>query len=415
LTAGAVFADQDRRLREALFELVAESGYDGVTLRGVSKLAGVSTHSFYRHYANLDEFFGSICESTMLHALQQMATVSTAGRDREEGLRRGVRSLMKDFAAGPDAARLALVDGLVAGPAIRQRIKAVTRTFELLLAELLQDPTRRPQPRQLALGMVAGMMRVVRATALAGRADQLPGLADDLSRWILSLAREEPIEPQLPTRSGLPRGRRRETQPFPDRRQGCDSSPASDERERILRAVARLAAAGGLARLSIRRIRTEAGVSRRAFDTHFSGVTDAYLESIERMAISAAAEADRWAAGGGSGEQHSKRLVLALCAQAARNSGLAAMVLLGILEGGREGLLRREQLVTLAAGYLWAAADLPDDSGVGAEASAAAVWDIACAEIEAGRASRLPQLTPLLCSVVLAPVASGRPPEQAIR
>lgn len=408
LTPDAVFEDQGRRLREAMFELVADRGYGQVSLRGLSKLAGISTHTFYRHYPTLDEFFASICESTMLEALRRMASVSTASRDREERLRAGVRSLMRDLAAQPDAARLALVDALAASPYVRTRMKGATRTFEQLLADLLRGSHGRGTvSRHLVIGMVAGTMRVARTTTMAGRAEELPGLADELTRWLLSLPHEEVLALQGRLRSGASPRRRRETYPFPDHRLGCDLLSEGGERERILRAVARLAAANGLAGLTIRRIRAEAGVSRRSFDAHFSGVDDAYLESIEWMVTLAAARAEQWAEGAASEEQRTHRLVLALCAQAARNSALASVAFGGILEAGREGLLRRERLVSLAAVRLGGTRSVV---GLAMEASVAAVWDIACAEVAAGRVVHLPQVAPLLSYVVLAPV---RGPQRA--
>lgn len=405
LTPDAVFADQDRRLREALFELVADRGYDGVTLRGVSKLAGVSTHSFYRHFTNLDEFFVEVSRSTMLGALRRMASVSTARPDRQEGLREGVRSLMRDLASQPAAARLALVDAPAANPQIRSQMQGATRTFEQLFADLLLTSPRRGQvSRRLVMGIVAGTIRVARTTTMAGRADELPGLADEVTEWALALSHEEVAGLLAASRPDPAPHRQRESFPFPDHRRPKAPLSTGDERERVLRAVIKLAASNGLRGLSIRRIRTEAGVSRRSFDTYFGSVVDAFLESIEWLVTKAATKADQWAAAGATEEERIHRLILALCAQAARNSALADMALTGILEAGREGLLRRDRLLTLAAGQLNGGTGLVDGGdGLAAQASAAAVWDIANAEVAAGRVQRLPQLAPLLTYVALAP------------
>jgi AcrR family transcriptional regulator len=410
LSAPAVFADQRRRLRAATIELVGEHGYENVTVRALSKHAGVSTRTFYRHFANAADCLGFACESTMQCALRRMEEASSGADDWEGGLRALTASVLTDFGSHPDAASVTLIEAFAGGSSVLIRMRAMFGTLEQLLADLVSAaPQPVPVPRRLVGGMVAGLLRVARSTTLAGRAEELPGLSSNVSEWmlaILALSRDGEFGPFAVTGSGG--SRRRESKPFPDGGRLGDEDSIGDERQRILRATVRLATSDGLSGLTIPRIRRGAGVSRRSFDSHFESLTECFLDSLEWLATSAAARAEAWAGTDADPDRRTRRLLLALCAQAARNDALANLVFVGILDAGREGLVRREHLVTIAAAGV--REDLPPVEHLGdlaLGASVAAVWETARAEVASGRAKRLPGLSPLLAHLILAPTRAS--------
>ncbi|HET7444457.1 MAG TPA: TetR/AcrR family transcriptional regulator [Solirubrobacterales bacterium] len=408
-------ADQQRRLRDAMISLVADRGYGGVTVRALTKEAGVSTRAFYGHFTNTEECLAFACESTMLCALRRVDEAGSAARHWEDGLRAAVASLMWEVAGRPAAARVVLIEAFDGGPLVLERIESVTGTFESSLANLLSTaPGNGGFPRRLITGMVAGAIRIARTTTLSGRANELPDLAPELSEWMLSMVREGATPPPAPARASS--GPRREADPFPDGGWTSEVASIGDDRERIIRATLRLAAADGFGGLTIPRIRVAAGVSRRSFDSYFPDVTDCFLDSLEWMLRSAAARARAWAAREADVDRRVQRLILALCAQAARNAVMTSLAFLAILEPGREGLIRRERLLTLAAasirGELSPPGRVPDLS---LEASVAAAWEIAQAEIRANRTASLPSLSSLLTYAVTAPARSLEPPREPIR
>ncbi|MGD9735519.1 MAG: TetR/AcrR family transcriptional regulator [Solirubrobacterales bacterium] len=409
LTADVVFADQRRRLREAAIELIAAGGYERATVRALSQQAGVSTRTFYRQFANVADCVGFASEATMLEGLEQMREAASAAQAREEAFKLAIASLTRYFASHPDAASVALIEAFDAGPPILVRTRIVTGTFEQLFTDLL-DTSQNPVavPRQLVTGMVAGVMRIARATTMAGRADELPALAPGLSRWALSLATlsgEKLFRPFALTRSG--NGLRRETNPFPDSRRLNSSTLGGDDRDRILRATVRLAAADGFAALTIPQIRRVAGVSRQSFNHYFASVPECFLAAVEWLVREAAVRARAWAIDEPNLDRRTHRLVLALCAQVARNNALAGLGFAGVLEAGRDGLLCRERI--LATGAENIRRDLQLTGGAGElplEASVAAAWRVADVEVAAGRASRLPGLSALLTQMIMVPVRS---------
>jgi AcrR family transcriptional regulator len=396
-----------------MIELVAERGYAGVTVRGLSKRAGVSTRTFYRHFRDTADCLAFVCESTMLSVVRGIEEASSESGDWEESMRAAVTSMMKDFGAQPDASAVALIEAFGGGSFVLARTDAATNTLEQHFAHLLAAaPQPILAPRRLAKGMVAGALRIARTTTWAGRAAELTDLAPDVCEWMLSLVLVPGNDLVASTRITSSTSGRREVHPFPDPGPLGAAVSIGDEKERILRATVRLAAANGLPGLTIPRIRRAAGVSRRTIDSHFENVTECFLDSLEWLVRSAAARARAWAGDEKDRDRRTARLLLSLSAQAARNNALAGLVFAGTVGAGRAGLISREHLVALGA------TAIHDDHGLSGvrealalEASVAATWRIAALEVEAGRGKRLPGLSPLLTHMVLAPAraAEARP------
>jgi AcrR family transcriptional regulator len=409
LPAERVLADQRRRLHGAMIALVDGAGWSGVRVRSLARAAGVSTSTFYKHFANTDECLASTFDAVMATALRRSAAAQRRQPDWSESLRAAVAKLMEDLAGEPRAARLALLDVFAAGPSARKRIGgAVGELEQLLAASFTTAPRTVTAPRHLVAGMTAGMLRVARTTTLAGRGEELPGLANELCDWMLSLPNPEVLS-LLAKPAGTAASRsRREPRPFPtEGAAGCDGGLA-DDRERLLRAAVKLATMEGFANVTAPRLRAEAGVSRRRFEAGFESLDECFLDGVETVAGEAAERARSWSKGTAGWERRTCRFVLALCAQAARDRASARLAFRGIFGAGRTGLLRRERMVGRVATELRAtvpAARRP--SPIAAEASVAAAWHIAQSDIAAGRARALPAVAPLLSYVVLAPIVGA--------
>ncbi len=408
MPADQVLADQRRRLHGAMIAVVDSAGWSGVRVRTLARTAGVSTATFYKHFANADECLASTYDTVMATAVRHSAAAQRRQSDWQGSLRASIATLMDDLASEPRAARLALLDIFSAGPGARKRIGGAISELEGLLATSFAGAPRSvTAPRHLVAGMTAGMLRVARTTTAAGRGEELPGLVDELGEWMLSLPHPEVLS-LLATPAGLATARsRREPRPFPaaGEREAGRGQAGADDRQRLLRAAVKLAMVDGFASLTVTKLRAEAGVSRRRFEASFESVEECFLESVEMVAGDAAAEAEGWSAATEGWERRTCRFVLALCAQAARNRGLARLAFLGIFATGQAGLLRRERMVALTAAEL--RATVPPEqrpSTIVAEASVAAVWHIAQSDIAAGRARNLPAVAPLLAYVVLAPI-----------
>jgi AcrR family transcriptional regulator len=178
----------------------------------------------------------------------------------------------------------------------------------------------------------------------------------------------------------------------------------ADAGRRAITTTARLAATDGLAGLSCAKIRKDAGLSRREFEQHFTGVEDCFLDAVESVAQTAASVAEASAEGVQSWERRTFKTVGALCSLAAGDRGLSRLVLLDVTAPGRAGLLRRDVMIERAAVRI--CEHSPPDrrpSALAATASVDAIWRIAETEVAAGRANQLPRLAPVFVYMIVAP------------
>jgi AcrR family transcriptional regulator len=161
IPADVVARNQRERLVAAMAEVCAERGYAEASVAGVAKRAGVSSLTFYKQFAGKQD--------CMLAAHRQLL-----GRLLEEVDRTGdtIRTALALFAVDPPSARLLTVDVLAAGPEGVKRHDAMVEAF----AERLDTDWVR----------AAGMLALVGKRVVAGEAERLPELEDELVTTVSS-------------------------------------------------------------------------------------------------------------------------------------------------------------------------------------------------------------------------------------
>ena len=172
IPADLVVRNQRERLVAAMAEECAEVGYADATVSGVAKRAGVSSLTFYKQFKGKRE--------CMLAAQEELAGRLLAAVDREaEGedgtaakAGAGLHTALAIFAADPPSARLLTVEILAAGPEGVERHDAMVAAFA----------------ERLGCGWVpaAGLLALVGKLAVAGEADRLPGMTDELAATLSS-------------------------------------------------------------------------------------------------------------------------------------------------------------------------------------------------------------------------------------
>ena len=184
--------------------------------------------------------------------------------------------------------------------------------------------------------------------------------------------------------------------------------PLEDERALILAATAKLASKEGYATLTVPRVRAAAGVSRRSFDTHFEGVADCFLATLETLSdrtLAAAAPfyltADDWASG-------VHRMIADLCRRLARDPTFAGLAFLEVFSPGPEAIQwRSEMIAKLATRLRRGAPPARRPSEFAAEASIGAMWGVIHHFVATGRGAQLPVAAPALSYLALAPALGG--------
>jgi AcrR family transcriptional regulator len=402
LSREEVATDQTLRLRLALSSLAAESGYDAVTVRSLIRRAGISTSTFYNHYASVEHCFVGIVGTTIRSVVMDIEHRRELGVDPLGALRTALWFWMGRLRQEPQIARAVFVESFAAGPQVLDEMHAAMGEFESALS-LTFDLAPRPAAgtTHLAVGLVAGVVATIRKTTLRGRVEELPDLSDELTDWMLSVANEEVVAfcvPRSRSADGTVGGRL----PSIDADRASRESVA-DAGRRALMTTARLVASTGVAGLTSAKIRKDAGLSRREFEQHFTGVEQCFLDAVESVAITASAVAQRSAADAETWGRWLYRSMTALCALAAGDRALARLVLLDINAAGRPGLLRREELIDRVAAHIREQAPVSQrPSELRATASVSAIWRIAEIEVATRRATELPRIAPVFVFMIFA-------------
>lgn len=398
LSAENVSAHQRRRLQEAMVELVAEHGYNAVAVTTLANRARVSKRDFYKHFAGKDECFLAAYEAVVNQSARGILAAAEGEAEWRERLRLGSLAFAGQLAASPDAARLALVEVFAAGAVAVERMLRASRLFEALVAKSFAPADGPPRlPRLVVKGIVAGGGQMARARLLSAGQRQPMLDGDELMEWALSFCDEDVVRLRgLGVAAGAPPPAT------------AAEIPLEDERALILAATAKLASKEGYATLTVPRVRTAAGVSRRSFDSHFEGVADCFLATLEMLSgrtLAAAAPfyltADDWASG-------VHRMIASLCQHLACDSTFAGLTFLEAFWLGPEAIQWRSEMIAKLAAMLRRGAPpawLP--SKFAAEASVGAMWGVIHHFVASGRGAQLPIAAPALSYIALAPALGG--------
>lgn len=189
IPAGLVVEHQRRRLLAAMGDALAANGYAEVTTTDVSRGAGVSTSTFYKHFGNLwDCLLAAYVAGADLLCERIEAACAEADPDAEP-LAAGIDAALEYLAAEPSLAHL-----LCAQPPLEA--SAVSSARRLLIARLAamlrrgrgpDDDTVRPPG--LDERMIDATLVFVHSRICTGEADRLREFAPELAA-ILGGARQ---------------------------------------------------------------------------------------------------------------------------------------------------------------------------------------------------------------------------------
>lgn len=165
IPADVVARNQRERLVAAMAEVCAERGYADTSVERVAKQAGVSSVTFYKQFADKRDCLLAAHRQLLGRLLEAIDRSSDAGGS-EVGPHAVLHTALVIFAADPPSARLLTVEILAAGPEGVKRHDAMVAAFAKRLGA---DWVR-----------AAGMLALVGKHVVAGEADRLPRLEDEL-------------------------------------------------------------------------------------------------------------------------------------------------------------------------------------------------------------------------------------------
>jgi AcrR family transcriptional regulator len=202
--------------------------------------------------------------------------------------------------------------------------------------------------------------------------------------------------------------RRRESHQLPAGRHGLSRQfVISNQRERILAAVAEVCSASGYVSMSVEDIVVTSGVSRRTFYDNFRGKEDVYLAAYDEVTKQLLARvSDAYGEAHGLVDKVRGSLV-AFLDFVADEPAFADMCIVEVMAAGPKAIERRNRTMAVFAELIdqAAAAELPKSKlppALTAETLVGGIYEVVYARVLQGQGKQLPALLPdLLFSVLL--------------
>jgi AcrR family transcriptional regulator len=167
IPAEVVARNQRERLVAAMAEVCAEQSYAEASVAAVAKRAGVSSVTFYKQFAGKRDCMLAAHRQLLGRLLEEVDRAREGEDEPGAAVRAALRIALAIFAADPPSAQLLTVEILAAGPEGAKRHDAMVEAF----AERLGTDWVR----------AAGLLALVGKLAVAGEADRLPQLEDELA------------------------------------------------------------------------------------------------------------------------------------------------------------------------------------------------------------------------------------------
>jgi len=405
MDASEVAGHQRARIHSAMLELVAERGYDAVTVRDLARAAGVSTRSFYKHYSSKEQCFLRV-HQLITHRVLRVFEISRKGTSREEGIRLSVEAIMCAWASEPKAARLLCVDAYAAGSAALKQADWARRSIEAAIDESFGDKPKASGSSLVTEAIVAGINSATRHYLLDGQALPDPQLCDALTSWVIAcydgFLRLDELT-RIPTPADLELNASPANVTSQDEHR-WDAMSSKGDVIALLSVAARLAATESYQSLSMSKFIEAAGVSRRTFNANFSSMEECFLTALESKAIDAMAYVQEASEGGSTPEEGVYRAVVALCDRVESDTAFASLCFDASVVSGMPKMRSQQALIRnlayLVTGRL--ATVRPVDR-LRVQVSVGSVWGVIQNQVTMGRTRGLLRKAPLLTYLLLTP------------
>jgi len=182
--------DQRERLLAAVPGVVAEHGYEAMSVADIVKAAAVSRNAFYKNFSDKQDCFATAHEVGHERLFEVLSQPCEAGATIEERVERALAATLDELASEPDVARLLFVEAPSAGEEIALRYHEWLSRYGTLLRSAAPDLPPRSIPAPEVEGViVGGIASRVASEVLNGRAAKLRELSAPLVEYVLAFYR----------------------------------------------------------------------------------------------------------------------------------------------------------------------------------------------------------------------------------
>jgi AcrR family transcriptional regulator len=190
LAPDEVLRDQRERLLAAVPGVVAEHGYEAMSVADIVKAAAVSRNAFYKNFADKQECFATAHDAGHERLFDVLVAPCDAGATIEERVESSLAAGLDALATEPDVARVLFVEAPSAGEEIAIRYHEWLGRYGTLLRSAAPDlpPQSIPAPEVEGV-IVGGIASRVASEVLHGQAAKLRDLTAPLVEYVLAFYR----------------------------------------------------------------------------------------------------------------------------------------------------------------------------------------------------------------------------------
>jgi AcrR family transcriptional regulator len=183
-----VLADQRGRLLEALPGVVAERGYEAMSVADIVKRAAVSRNAFYKNFKDKQECFATAHEAGHERLLEILTRPCKAAGSVEERVERSLAAALEALASDPDMARLLFVEApSSAGEEIALRYHEWLQRYGALLRPTSLKGSSPSSPvAEMDQVIVGGIASRIASEVLKGGGAELVTLTPPLVEYVLT-------------------------------------------------------------------------------------------------------------------------------------------------------------------------------------------------------------------------------------
>jgi AcrR family transcriptional regulator len=332
--AAQVAVHQRARIHSAMLDLVAENGYEAVTVRDLARAAGVSTRSFYKHYSSKEQCFLLVLQLVIqrAHGLFGLPQECTSGKRIRLLIETAVGALVSE----PKAARLLCVDAYTAGPVALRHAESGRRSIEMAIDKRFTEKPSASKPSLVAEAVVAGVYSAIRGYHLEERELPFAFPRETLVPWMTSSCEGFLLPGELakvPCLNEVEVNSSAKEIANGAQSLGPAESPEGD-RMALLKAATKLAVTESDQTLKLAKLVKAAGVSRRTFHANFASLEECLLRALEIEATDTMACVREAAESGLTPEEGVYRAVSTLCRQIDGDKAFATHCLHGSVAPG---------------------------------------------------------------------------------
>lgn len=190
LDPAQVANDQRERLLAAVPSVVAERGYEAMSVADIVKRAAVSRNAFYAHFSDKQDCFATAHEACHGRLLDVLTAQCEDDETSEQRVERSLAAGLDSLVSEPDVARLLFVEAPSAGEEIALRYHEWLQRYGGLLRSVAPGlpPQSTPAPEVEGV-IVGGIASRIASEVLQGRAAKLRDLTTPLAEYVLAFYR----------------------------------------------------------------------------------------------------------------------------------------------------------------------------------------------------------------------------------